>query len=91
MSLCVAAGTTAAMPDDFRLPFVQAHIQHLAERRPGDAERLTAAIVRRCWPGGSGDRAEPAAIEWLRRWGTTSVAMPTRSCACAQGCCAVCN
>ena len=68
MTLCVAAGTTAAMPDDFRLPF-----------------------VRRCWPGGAGDRSEPGAIEWLRRWGTTSVAMPTRSCACAQGCCAVCN
>jgi hypothetical protein len=88
----VAAGSTGAMPDDFRRPFVLAHIERVTERGHEDADRLVAALIRRCWPGGLADRTEPAAIEWVRRWGAGVQRIPEPdACACREGRCRVCN
>ena len=53
---------------------------------PGDAHR--SALVAR---GARADHAQPAAREWVRRWGPTRVVMAPPACACATGRCAVCN
>ncbi len=87
----MAAGITAAMPEDFRLPFVRAHIERVAERGHADVDRLMAALMRRSWPGGSSDQSRPGAVEWLRRWGADGAGPLPPVCACAQGCCRVCN
>jgi hypothetical protein len=34
----------------------------------GRAKRYLGELVDRQWPGGTADRVQPAALEWLRRW-----------------------
>jgi hypothetical protein len=88
----VAAGSTAAMPDEPRRSIVRAHIERIAERGGHDADRFAAALARRCWPGGPADRTDPAAIEWVRRWGAGAGRVPEPAvCGCAAGLCRVCN
>ena len=48
------------------------------------------SLVHRCWPGGE-DRLQPAALEWVRRWGPHRVTAPAATCACASRRCAWCN
>jgi len=62
-----------------------------AARHESDAHRLASRIVSFCWPGGSDDRSEPAALDWVRRWrpATGGAALPV--CSCAAGICGVCN
>ncbi|MGZ4268811.1 MAG: hypothetical protein ACXVFN_03905 [Solirubrobacteraceae bacterium] len=79
------------MPDDFRRPFVHAHIERVAERGHEDADNLIATMMRRCWPGGPSDSSKPGAVEWLRRWGALRRGPLPPACECAQGCCVVCN
>lgn len=67
------------------------HIESIATRTDADAERLVTALLHRAWPGGSADRTEPAALEWVRRWGPTRIAAAAVSCSCDAGHCAVCN
>lgn len=55
-------------------------------RRHRGAERLLSG----CWPGG-GDRTEPVALNWLRRWRPARSATPLPQCSCRAGHCAVCN
>ena len=57
-----------------------------------DARHLSAELSRACWPGG-GDRHQPSAAEWLRRWRPERAAAGNRLpiCACRTGRCAVCN
>lgn len=75
------------MSDDF----ARKHIASLvAEARRGPlkaARRLEAA----CWPGGSADRVEPAASEWLARWHPARAAAATPVCGCSTGHCPICN
>jgi len=73
------------MPDDS----IRRHIAALAaDARAAHAAQLLAGA---CWPGGPADRAEPAALHWLRRWRPARAAVPLRLCSCAGGRCAVCN
>jgi hypothetical protein len=79
------------MPDDSRDTHIEAHIELISARADPDTERLVAAMLGRSWPGGFGDRSEPAALEWVRRWGPGR-SMPTiLVCSCAIGRCGVCN
>jgi hypothetical protein len=78
------------MADDPRRARVIAHIELVAHRRPADADRMVAVLLGESWPGG-GDRTEPGAREWLRRWRPARNAAATPACACARGACTVCN
>jgi hypothetical protein len=74
-----------------RDPQVEAHIQSISTRAQPESQRLVEAMLQRSWPGGSGDRSEPAALEWVRRWGPTCVGLIPFECSCAAGRCRVCN
>ena len=71
--------------------FVAAHIGAIAARSPRDTDTLMLSLARRSWPGGSADRSEPAALEWVRRWGPGRLTASPLDCSCEQGRCAVCN
>ena len=66
------------------------HIRALAARSESDTDRLTAGLHARAWPGG-GDRHDPIAREWLRRWAPRSMGPVAAGCACATGRCGICN
>ena len=34
----------------------------------GRAKRYLGELLDRSWPGGTADRSQPAALEWLRLW-----------------------
>jgi hypothetical protein len=77
-----------AQPGD---PRIAAHIESLSSRDEPDTDRLVSTLLSHCWPGGSGDRTEPAALEWVRRWGPRRGGGPAPACSCADGHCGVCN
>lgn len=80
------------MNDEPRTNIVAAVVEAIDERTPAQTRFITAALVRSAWPGGIGDRVEPTALEWVRRWGPTSVEPEyLEDCSCAYGRCAVCN
>lgn len=70
---------------------LSAHIESIDSRGDREDERLATALLLRAWPGGSADRIEPAAVEWLRRWGPAHMADGALHCSCAAGRCTVCN
>jgi hypothetical protein len=74
-----------------RDPHIAAHIARVAERTPAESDGLTAAAVRRSWPGGAADRSEPWGREWVRRWGPSHSLASLVACSCAAGRCGVCN
>jgi hypothetical protein len=67
------------------------HIRAVRSRPTLESRRLAAGLMRRCWPGGNGDRTEPAAREWVRLWGPTHAMTPPPVCSCETGRCRVCN
>jgi len=67
------------------------HIDSAAPSGGAAALQLTSLIFDRCWPGGSADRSERAALEWLRQWHPDSIATELPSCSCSTGRCIVCN
>jgi hypothetical protein len=67
------------------------HIESIATRSDRAADRLATTLLHRAWPGDSADRIEPAALEWVRRWGPARLAPDALSCSCAVGRCALCN
>jgi hypothetical protein len=81
-------GMGLAHPDP---PGIAAHIESISSRAESDTDRLAAAMLRCCWPGGMGDRTEPVAVEWVRRWGPRRAGMVPSACCCAVGHCGVCN
>ena len=69
---------------------VESLLTALSARTPAETLVLIARLRASCWPGGE-DRTEPAAREWVRRWGP-GVPPPLRlTCSCPGGRCAVCN
>jgi len=77
-----------AQPGD---PRIAAHIQSVSSRAQSDTDRLACAMLRRCWPGGTGDRTETVAREWVRRWGPRVAGAVPPACSCPAGRCQVCN
>jgi hypothetical protein len=77
-----------AKPGD---PEVVTHIESISTRAESDTDRLVLAMLGRCWPGGTGDRTETVAIEWVRRWGPRRAGPIPTACRCAAGRCHVCN
>jgi hypothetical protein len=70
---------------------VPAHIESVAYRGEAETRRLMFMLRRHCWPGGSGDRSDPVALEWVRRWGPKTLTEISQSCSCPHGRCTVCN
>jgi hypothetical protein len=79
------------MPDDRRDHDLTAAIESIATRSHTETMRLVAELGRTCWPRGIGDRTEPPALEWVRRWGPARLTAATLDCSCSQGRCSVCN
>ena len=74
------------MPDRRMTELVQA----VAGRSARDSAALADRLAEHAWPRG-GDRRDPVAIEWLRRWRPTGMPAAAADCACAVGRCAWCN
>jgi len=72
-------------------PEIAAHITAICSRSMGDADQLIASIVGRCWPGGTADRSERIALEWVRHWGPAGVPPAGPDCECRAGRCDLCN
>jgi hypothetical protein len=66
-------------------------ISAAASGRGPDAGGVTSRILAACWPGGSEDRTERAALEWVRRWRPQTVVAVVPRCSCVTGRCAACN
>jgi hypothetical protein len=71
---------------------VAAIVGAIDERTASQTSFIMAALVRGVWPGGIGDRLEPGALEWVRRWGPNGTAPDyLGDCSCVHGSCLVCN
>ena len=70
---------------------IAAHIESVSSRAELGYRRLVSAMLRGCWPGGTGDRTESVAREWVRRWGPRRAGPLPPACRCAVGHCGVCN
>ena len=75
------------MPDR---SLVESLLTALAARTPAETLALGARLRESCWPGGE-DRTEPAAREWVRRWGPGGLPPLRLTCSCPGGRCAACN
>src|SRR3954469_23789987 len=51
----------------------------LLARADSGAAQLVTDLLARSWPGGAGDRTEPAAREWLLRWAPMRVGAAPRA------------
>jgi hypothetical protein len=71
--------------------FIRQQIQSTAARDTRQTRNLIALIAGACWPSGGGDRTDPVALDWLRRWGPARSRAALPVCSCARGHCAVCN
>ena len=85
-------GTAGLMDDQPRPAFVAALVETLDRRTTRQTDFVARTLLRAGWPGGHADRHDPAAVEWVRRWG------PARAqrryiddCSCSGGRCSVCN
>lgn len=72
-------------------PSVPAIVESIEGRSVKDTELLSARLRDLCWPGGMGDRSQPSALEWVRRWGPSRLTAEPLPCSCVQGRCSVCN
>ncbi len=70
---------------------IQDRITALDARTSDETGRLTARVLRGCWPGGGEDRCEPGALGWVRLWRPQTMAAGLPACSCARGHCALCN
>jgi hypothetical protein len=69
---------------------LRSHIESANGRTLIAGPALTELLAL-CWPGGTDDRIEPAALPWLRRWHPERIGATIPACSCAVGHCDVCN
>ena len=85
-------GTQGGVNDEAHTNLVAAVVEAIDDRTRAQTDFIMAALVRSTWPGGIGDRIEPTALEWVRRWGPGGVTPQyLEDCSCADGRCGVCN
>jgi hypothetical protein len=70
---------------------IREHIQAAIVCEASEARRLTYRMLSACWPGGSADRTEPAALGWIRHWRPDTLGASLPACSCASGRCLLCN
>lgn len=61
-----------------------------ASRSAQETAALADGLADRAWPRG-GDRRDPVAAEWLRRWSPARMPVGAAECACTTGRCGWCN
>ncbi|MBA2630256.1 MAG: hypothetical protein H0U84_04460 [Thermoleophilaceae bacterium] len=71
--------------------FIAALVESISSRSDLEADGLVSVLMRRHWPGGGSDRTDPAALDWVRRWGPRRSAHALPGCSCGEGPCGVCN
>lgn len=69
---------------------LRSHLDSANARTLAAAQDLTDLLAL-CWPGGTADRSEPAALPWLRRWHPERAGTVIPACSCAAGHCDLCN
>ena len=81
------------MPEDEQPAeaLVAALVESISGRTQLEADRLASAVMRRHWPDGGSDRSNPAARDWVRRWGPKRPVHVLPGCSCARGACGLCN
>jgi hypothetical protein len=67
------------------------YIAQAAGRSEGETRALILRMISSSWPGGTEDRSEPIAAQWLRRWRPDIIVGRLPACSCRRGHCAVCN
>jgi hypothetical protein len=70
---------------------LRTHIESASRYRGYQARQLTSRIVGTCWPGGSEDRIDRTALDWLTFSHPDHSGAPLPACSCAVGHCGVCN
>jgi hypothetical protein len=70
---------------------IAAHIESMSGRTDPETALLISTIMQGCWPGGTADRSDPCALEWVRRWAPRRIAPPVSACSCLLGRCSICN
>jgi hypothetical protein len=70
---------------------LRTHVQTIAARSAAQHRGVTALVAAGLWPGGSQDRVERVALEWVRRWRPQSTDSEFASCSCPSGHCLICN
>ena len=82
---------TLLPPEPMNPEELHQHLITIADPDPGRRRGLAAAIAGGLWPGGTGDRTDPAALKWVRRWRPERAAPVLPICSCPIGRCALCN
>ena len=67
------------------------HLAAMSRRGDDQTNGLVAWMAATCWPGGSADHVERAALNWLARWRPRSPGTLLTPCTCPSGRCRVCN
>jgi hypothetical protein len=80
------------MEDQPRPALVALLVETIDRRTSAQTDWVARSLLRGAWPGGHADRRDPAAAEWVRRWGPAVTGGPyIDDCSCSGGRCAVCN
>ena len=82
---------TGPMGPDQPPPGIAELVESLSARSGTDTDRLMAVMLERSWPGGTGDRTEGVAREWVKRWAPRSAGATAPVCGCRDGHCPICN
>jgi hypothetical protein len=77
--------------DPRRRSLIASHIASTSRRSRAETGRLVTTLLHGSWPGGEGDRSEPVALEWVRRWRPARAAILPPACSCRDGYCTLCN
>jgi hypothetical protein len=70
---------------------LSAHVAAVSRRNDDQTQGLVAWMAAACWPGGSADRVEPVALQWVARWRVHTPGTLLTPCTCESGRCRVCN
>jgi hypothetical protein len=79
------------MDEQPREEFIASHVARSDARTDAEATRLVTSMLSHSWPGGSSDRTEPGALEWIRSWGPRRIGFEMLCCTCPHQGCALCN
>ena len=79
------------MGPDPRTPGIEALVESVSARSGTETDHLIAGMLGRHWPGGTGDRTEIVARDWVQRWAPRSSGVTPPTCLCKEGHCPICN